>query len=70
MPMRKPSTAAITAPNTMARARRRGEKPTLPWRAMAKAEPAKAPMLMKPAWPRLSSPEMPTTRFRDRAMTM
>ena len=32
--------------------------------------PVKAPMLMKPAWPRLSSPEMPTTRFRETAMTI
>ena len=32
--------------------------------------PVKAPMPMKPAWPRLSSPEIPTTRFRDTARTM
>ena len=25
-------------------------------------------MLMKPAWPRLSSPEKPITRFRETAM--
>ena len=25
-------------------------------------------MLMKPAWPRLSSPEKPMTRFRETAM--
>ena len=31
--------------------------------------PAKAPTLMNPAWPRLSSPEMPTVRFRETAMT-
>ena len=68
--MRKPSAAAMTAPNTMARARRRGERVTVLWRARARAEPAKAPMLMKPAWPRLSSPETPTTRFRASAMTM
>ena len=54
----------------MARARRRGERVTVLWRARARAEPAKAPMLMKPAWPRLSSPETPTTRFRASAMTM
>ena len=32
--------------------------------------PENAPTLMKPAWPRLSSPEMPTVRFSDTAMTM
>ena len=31
--------------------------------------PAKAPTLMNPAWPRLSSPEIPTVRFRETAMT-
>ena len=25
---------------------------------------------MKPAWPRLSSPEMPTVKFSETAMTM
>ena len=32
--------------------------------------PEKAPMLMNPAWPRLSSPLMPTTRFRETAITI
>ena len=32
--------------------------------------PEKAPRLMKPAWPRDSSPKMPTVRFSDTAMTM
>ncbi len=32
--------------------------------------PENAPTLIKPAWPRLNSPEMPTVRFKDTAMTM
>ena len=32
--------------------------------------PENAPTLMKPACPRLSSPEMPTVRLREIAMTM
>ena len=31
--------------------------------------PEKAPMDMNPACPRLSSPEIPTTRFRETAIT-
>ena len=32
--------------------------------------PENAPTLMKPAWPRLSSPEMPTVRLSETAITM
>ena len=32
--------------------------------------PENTPTLIKPACPRLNSPEMPTVRFRDTAMTM
>ena len=38
------------------------------WREMEATTPEKAPTLIKPAWPRLSSPEMPTTRFSATAM--
>ena len=37
---------------------------------VAMTMPENAPTLMKPAWPRLSSPEMPTVRFSETAMTM
>ena len=37
---------------------------------VAATMPENAPTLIKPAWPRLSSPEMPTVRFKDTAMTM
>ena len=36
---------------------------------MAITMPENAPTLIKPAWPRLSSPEMPTVRLRETAMT-
>ena len=62
--------AAKMAPTTMAIARRRGAEGTTPCRLMAAMMPEKAPTLMKPAWPRLSSPRMPTVRFRDTAMDM
>ena len=32
--------------------------------------PVNAPIPMNPAWPRLSSPLMPTTRFRETAITI
>ena len=38
--------------------------------AMQKMAPANAPTDIKPAWPKLSSPEIPTTRFSDTAITM
>lgn len=34
----------------------------------AATTPVNAPMLIKPAWPRLSSPRMPTVRLSDSAM--
>ena len=37
-------------------------------RDMAATMPEKAPTLIKPAWPKDSSPEKPTTRFKDTAM--
>ncbi len=55
----------------MAATSRTAGEPTPPLsRLTAAATPEKAPTLIKPAWPRLSSPEMPTTRFRLRAMTI
>ncbi len=50
-------------------ARRTGPEGTFRPRATAAVTPVKAPTLIKPAWPRLSSPSTPTVRFRDRAMT-
>ena len=38
--------------------------------ASAVRQPENSPTDMNPAWPRLSSPSRPTTRFSDTAMTM
>ena len=70
MPTMKPAAAAKIAPTTMATARRTGAKGITFCRLMAVTMPEKAPTLMKPAWPRLSSPRMPTVRFRETAMDM
>ena len=70
MPMRKPMTPASTPPKTMARIRRRVALSTVPFSKVASTTPEKAPMPMKPAWPRLSSPQMPTSRFKETASTM
>ena len=65
-----PATAAIRPPTIMARISRSVGLGTPPARQAAATTPVKAPTLMKPAWPRHNSPEMPTTRFRETAMTM
>ena len=54
----------------MATARRSGAEEMVFCRHMAAVMPEKAPTLMNPAWPRLSSPRMPTVRFSDTAMDM
>lgn len=68
MPTRKPMTPAATAPTAAERANSASSDST-PARASmpATTTPVKAPTLMKPAWPSDSSPETPTTRFRDTA---
>ena len=53
---------------SMATARRTGPEGIACWRERETTTPENAPTLIKPAWPRLSSPEMPTTRFRAMAM--
>ena len=63
-------TAAKNAPTIIASARRSGAEGMTFIRLMAVMTPEKAPTLMKPAWPRLRSPRMPTVRFKDTAMTM
>ena len=71
--MSTPAMAATTPPTASAESRRASSR-----LASGKAEsihwlirmPENAPTLMKPACPRLSSPEMPTVRFSDTAMTM
>ena len=70
MPTIKPTMAAKKAPTTRARTIRARSLGMADWRLMAVMMPEKAPTLMKPAWPRLSSPRMPTVRFRDTAMQM
>jgi hypothetical protein len=69
MPMSTPAAAAKAAPTAMAAASRSGAEGMAWARAKAAVVPVKAPMDMKPAWPRLSSPRMPTVRFRDSAIT-
>ena len=67
-----PAMPANTPPTTMDTIRRRVSF-SMPVAESSQPEatmPAKAPTLMNPAWPRLSSPEMPTVRFSDTAMTM
>ena len=64
-----PTMPAKIAPMTIAIARRSPGAGTAAWSAAAAIAPEKAPTLMKPAWPRLSSPRTPTVRFRLSAMT-
>ena len=70
--MMTPATPAATPPATMAMTRRRASFST--WKPLSSQPettmPVKAPTLMKPAWPRDSSPEMPMTRFREIAITI
>ena len=65
-----PAAAAKTAPTRMAITSRAGAEGMDAWRPWAAMTPEKAPTLIKPAWPRDSSPRMPTVRLRDTAMTM
>ena len=60
--------AAKIAPTTMAMARRTGALGTAVSRLCETMTPLNAPTLIKPAWPRLSSPRMPTVRFSETAM--
>ena len=61
----KPTMAAKKAPTTRATIIRTRSFGTADCRLMAAMMPEKAPTLMKPAWPRDSSPRMPTVRFRE-----
>ena len=71
MPISAPSTPAITPPAMMASTSRTSVFSTAkPFSSQPLiTAPVYAPMLMKPAWPRLSSPLKPMTRFSDTAMT-
>ena len=64
----KPTMAAKKAPTTRARTIRARSLGMADWRLMAAMMPEKAPTLIKPAWPRDSSPRMPTVRFREMDM--
>ena len=64
----KPTMAAKKAPATRAMTIRTRSLGTADWRLMAVMMPEKAPTLMKPAWPRDSSPRTPTVRFRETDM--
>ena len=72
MPISTPAIPANTPPKIMESSRRtisfsRENAPTNHAEAIT---PLNAPTLIKPAWPRLSSPDTPTTRFSDTAITM
>ena len=69
MPMRKPTSAAKRAPTIIPTMRRTGPESTFRLSATAAVTPVKAPTLIKPAWPRESSPSTPTVRFREMAIT-
>ena len=65
----KPAMVAKTAPMIMAMARRTPAEGMVSIKLWEAITPAKAPTLIKPAWPRLSSPSTPTVRFSETAMT-
>ena len=69
MPTRKPKIPATTPPTTKASSSAAGLGKVVSYRLTHTSVPAKAPTLINPAWPRLSSPSMPTVRFRETAMT-
>ena len=62
-----PNRAAVTAPMRMAMTIPRVGS-MAPFMHFENRAPAKAPTHIKPACPRLSSPRIPTVRFRDTAM--
>ena len=62
-----PKTAAVSAPIKIARIKRTRETVMTSCMHLEKNALAKAPTHMKPACPRLSSPKMPTVRFKDTA---
>ena len=67
MPIRIPNTPATAAPTSRAKKKR---TPTLGITFsmhFVKNAPENAPTHMKPAWPRLNSPRIPTVRFRETA---
>ena len=64
MPITNPKSAARQAPQIMAITRRMTGMVTVLARMPDTQMPQKAPTLMNPACPRLSSPDTPTFRFR------
>ena len=71
MPIKTPAMPANTPPTIMDKRRRTVSFSS--WKAPSiqpeATMPENAPTLMKPAWPRLSSPDTPTTRLSETAMT-
>ncbi len=67
MPMSTPTSAAAAVPASSASVRVSQPGRTSLQHTERNA-PVKAPTLIKPAWPRLSSPKMPTVRFSETAM--
>ena len=69
MPIRNPNMAANAAPISMA-IMISAIPGIFSSTSLAKTAEENAPTHINPAWPRLSSPEMPTTRFNDTASIM
>ena len=67
MPIRNPKKAAVAAPIRIAMTKETFGS-MVPFMMFVQRAEANAPMHMKPACPRESSPEIPTTRFRLTAM--
>ncbi len=68
MPIKKPMMPAKSPPTSMERISTTGSLAMFCDSRAETTAPVKAPMLMKPAWPSDSSPEMPTTRLSEMAM--
>ena len=68
MPIRIPAKVAIKAPTNSAISRRSVLFGTTSARLAAATTPLKAQTDINPACPRLSSPDIPTTRLSDNAM--
>ena len=67
MPIRKPQRAAAAAPIKIAMPNRIPTEGITLAAAFVKNAPENAPTHIKPAWPKLNSPKMPTVKFKETA---
>ena len=65
--MMMPNTPATAAPMIRARKKRIPTDGIAFSMHLVKNAPVNAPTHMKPAWPRLNSPRIPTVKFKDTA---